>query len=107
MFLIGALLVAPRPASSLAQTSEVVSDMVWLLANTDDGLEHVRVRTSTHQVTVVLFLRSSGAGAAEETGRGLCERLVTTVPFLAGWRVHGCWSLEPPEGRPDDSSGWL
>lgn len=107
MYLVGASLAAPRPASPLAQPSAVVSDLVWLLATAADGLEHVRVRTSTRQVIVVLFLRGTSVRAAVEVGQGLCERLVAAVPFLAGWQVDGCWSLEPPEGRPEDSPGWL
>jgi len=107
VYLIGALLVAPRPASPLVQNSAIVGDMVWLLATAGDGLEHVRVHTGAYEVAMVLFMRNASVEAAEEAGRRLCERLVATVPFLNEWQVHGCWSLDPPESRPDDPSGRL
>lgn len=107
MHLIGALLVAPRSASPLVQTPAIVNDTVWLLATAADGLEHVRVHTGVYYVTLVLFLRSADSATAEHTGRLLCERLVATVPFLAGWQVRECWPLDPPEERPDGLSGRL
>jgi hypothetical protein len=100
MHLIGALLAAPHRSVPLTQSSAIIADMVWLLATSDDGLEHVRARTGSHHITLVLFLKGESVHAAEAAAGRLCERLVTSVPFLAEWRVHGCWSLDPHESRP-------
>jgi len=100
MYLIGALLAAPRRSVPLTQSSAIIADMVWLFATSDDGLEHVRARTGSHHITLVLFLKGESDHAAEAAAGRLCERLVTAVPFLAEWRVHGCWSLDPHESRP-------
>jgi hypothetical protein len=83
----------------LTQSSAIIADMVWLLATSDDCLEHVRARTGSHHITLVLFLKGESVRAAEAAAHRLCERLVAAVPFLADWRVHGCWSLEPNEPR--------
>ena len=100
MHLIGALLAAPRRSVPLTQSSAIIADMVWLLATSDDCLEHVRARTGSHHITLVLFLKGESVRAAEAAAGRLCDRLITAVPFLAQWRVHGCWSLDPYESRP-------
>jgi hypothetical protein len=100
MYLVGALLAAPHRSVPLTQSSAIIADMVWLLATSDECLEHVRARTGSHHITLVLFLKGESVRAAETAAHRLCERLVVAVPFLAEWRVHGCWSLDPKEPRP-------
>lgn len=105
MYLIGALLAAPRATPPLGQTSAIIADMVWLLAAADDGLEHVRARAEPHHITLVLFLKQESLDEAQETAWRMCRRLVADAPFLAGWRVHGCWPLDaarPQPPGPDD-----
>ena len=97
MHIIGVILTAPQRTPQVTQTSSVIVDMVWLVATAEDRLEHVRAHSSPDRITLVFFLKAGDVEAAQTAGRRLSDRLISTVPFLSGWRTEGCWPLDSPD----------
>jgi hypothetical protein len=85
----------------MTQTSSVIVDMVWLTATAEDRLEHVRAHSGPDRITLVFFLKACDMGSAQTASRRLSDRLISTVPFLTGWRVQGCWPLDSPDRDAD------
>lgn len=69
-------------------TPQNLADLLHLLADVDDGVEHVVVHPHPeHGVTVGVYLLANGLREAEETTATLCRRAVAEAGPLPGWRV--------------------
>jgi hypothetical protein len=67
------------------------TDLVWVHSRSDEGLDHLTVRTSPDHIDVVLFLCLPKRDFAEETARLILARVVELAPTLRGW-ILGFWS---------------
>jgi hypothetical protein len=84
---------------------EIVADVIWAAAVPADRLEHLRTRPGPHPgcVDVALFHRP-GHPSAADLAHGLCQRAITTAPFLHGFTARPLPDLSPeatdfPAGR--------
>lgn len=62
-------------------------DLIWLCAEAEDRLEHVRVLDSPLGCYVVWFLLSPDEESAHATAIAVSRRVIAATPLLAGWSV--------------------
>lgn len=67
--------------------STVLQDIIWALAPSEMGLQHVRVSLRDEQLDIVLFCLAENERAANHIAVGLCRLICTTSPLLQGWRL--------------------
>jgi hypothetical protein len=93
--MVEAVLVPPAAAVAPWPPACLVQDVFWPLARREDRLEHLRARTGSADIAVVLFVASSDGQQAVRRARSLCERVSRTAPLLAGWTVAHCALFDP------------
>lgn len=95
MYLINAHLRAPEIEGRLAPpggrlSAREIRSLILLLAEPEEGLEHVYGEERADGVDLGLFIRRPTLDAAESAAARLCGRGLGSVPGLAGWSLAGC-----------------
>ncbi|WP_326641342.1 hypothetical protein OG884_01500 [Streptosporangium sp. NBC_01755] len=95
MYLINAHLRAPEIEGRLAppggrMSAREIRRLLLMLAEPEEGLEHVYGEDHADGVDLGLFIRRPTLDAAESAAARLCARCLDGVPGLAGWSLAGC-----------------
>ncbi|MER6172824.1 hypothetical protein [Streptosporangium sp. NPDC001681] len=95
MYLINVRLRAPEIEGRLAppggrMSAREIRRLLLVLAEPEEGLEHVYGEERADGVALGLFIRRRTLDAAESAAARLCERCLDGVPELAGWSLLGC-----------------
>jgi hypothetical protein len=70
-----------------AATSEpIVTDLVWVHADPDVGMEHVKVWIRPDAMVIALFICAAAEGQAQDVAAGLMKRILNT-PAMRGWHI--------------------
>lgn len=82
-------LIATRNAACGILDPGVVTDILWMVASPDDGLEHVHSHSAARRIDLTLFHRSRSHRDATRAATRLCERAIRHAPALRGWALAG------------------
>jgi len=91
-----------RDAASVGSVpAEVVTDLLWLYATAQDGIEHIRVHVGPCRMIVVFFtldneyaVRVNAPRHVDRTDsladplRRLCSRMIRASSAMPGWQVR-------------------
>jgi hypothetical protein len=95
VYIVEVVLVPPSAGAVPWPPACLVQDVFWPLTRREDRLEHLRARTGSTDIAVVLFVGSPDGQQAVRSARSLCERVSRTAPLLAGWTVAHCALFDP------------
>lgn len=62
-------------------------DILWAHARPADGLEHIGQRMDCETVDLVFFMKSTAQENACQAALGICRRMLSASPALAGWKL--------------------
>ncbi|MET9960455.1 hypothetical protein ABZ128_15650 [Streptomyces sp. NPDC006326] len=68
----------------------VLTDAFWAHTREADGLEHVRVVSSTTGFSAVLFMKGKDEGEVAQSALALCWHTMMATPVLAGCSIESC-----------------
>jgi hypothetical protein len=97
-----AVTLQPRDTASVGSVpAQVVTDLLWLYATAQDGIEHIRVHVAPFRMIVVFFTLDNDCSArvkaarqvdesdsSEDPLRSLCGRMIRASSVLPGWHVR-------------------
>jgi hypothetical protein len=81
-------LVRTEPGACLHPDSQIVEDVIWVLAGHEARLEHVRVLADAREIGIVFFFGAQDAGEARSAAVAICARVCRQSPLLHGWQIR-------------------
>lgn len=97
MYMIAAT-IKGSPSRDLLGAEEL-AEVIWAHCKLTDGVEHIRCMCRPGRIGIFLFVQSSDGDGAVIAARSVCERIVSNVPILNGWRVDSCAEATEPPGN--------
>ncbi|GIF48772.1 hypothetical protein DFJ67_0910 [Asanoa ferruginea] len=70
--------------TSAATSEPIVTDLIWVHADPDAGVEHVRVWIQPDAMVIALFICSAAESRAQDVAAALMKRILNT-PAMRGW----------------------
>jgi hypothetical protein len=80
--------LVPGSDPAPAPDNTVIQDVIWALATSETGLQHVRVSAHPDGIDIALFCAAPSAGQAQCRAVALCQRACAESPVLHGWRAR-------------------
>ncbi|MFE4856334.1 hypothetical protein [Streptomyces sp. NPDC056670] len=80
-------LTAGQEARHQVVDHHLLGDLLWVVADVGDRLEHVYVQAAPGRLGVVLYLLADSPRSARPVALAICRRALRTSPLLRGWRV--------------------
>lgn len=81
-------LVRSESDACLLPDSQIVEDVIWVIAGHEARLEHVRVLADAREIGIVFFSGAQSVGEARSAAIALCARACQQSPLLHGWQVR-------------------
>lgn len=100
MHMVTVMLHAPERDVNEPLESAVVTDLLWISATPDDGLEHIHSRLAARSACITFFVIGESLANAESSAVAICRRALLGAPALSGWQFadpkHPTYQPHPP-----------
>ncbi|MFE9539285.1 hypothetical protein [Streptomyces sp. NPDC006691] len=89
-------LTASQEAGHQVVDHHLLGDLLWVVADVGDHLEHVYVQAAPGRLGIVLYLLADSPRSARAVALAICRRALHTSPLLCGWRVAEGPGIDAP-----------
>jgi hypothetical protein len=78
---------------------EELAEAFWAHCEVADGVEHIRCMSRPGKIGILLFVQGPDSDSALAVAGSICERIVSNVPILNGWRLDSCADVTEHRGN--------